>query len=129
MKSADYRTWDNLHDAFQVLSSNYQSRYSDWETTPPPAWLEELVLATCSDNRSMTGLEKTIFAGETISSEFGMLPTLIDWKSPKAIPLLRERVKTGKADYQTWRDLALLGDKGAVGELIGLLDRIGKTVR
>jgi len=130
MKSTDYDTWRNLSDAFQFLSWNYGLRYNDWENPPPPAWLEELFLATCSDNRSVTGLEKMNFEKGTafvISAEYGRLPALIEWKSPKAIPLLRERVKSGKADDRTWRDLALLGDKGAVGELIGIVDRIGKT--
>jgi hypothetical protein len=131
MRSTDYLTWNNLHDALTFLSFPYGApRSSPLRKRDPPAWLQELFLATSSDNRSVTGLEKTNFekgTSFTISSQFGMLPTLIDWRSPKAIPLLKERVRAGKADYQTWCDLALLGDNQARHELIDLLDKIGKT--
>ena len=130
MRSTDYRTWCNLHDAFTFLTFNYDKRGPAVQKRVPPPWLEELFLVTSSDNRPVTGLAKTAFEKETsftISSEFGMLPALVGWKYAKAIPLLKERVKSGKADYQTWRDLALLGDKPAVRELIALLDKIGKA--
>jgi hypothetical protein len=129
MRSTDYLTWRNLHDAFTFLSFDYDRRGSAEKKRVPPRWVEELILATSADDRLVTGLEKTNFekgTSFTISAEFGMLPTLIGWRSAKAIPLLKERVKSGKADYQTWCDLALLGDNQARHELITLLDNIGK---
>jgi hypothetical protein len=130
MRSTDYLTWNNLHEAFNFLALQYNGRWSPTKKREPPPWLEELFLATSSDNRPVTSLEKTAFekgTSFTISSEFSMLPTLVEWKSPRAIPLLKERVRIGKADYQTWCDLARLGDKPAVRELIALLDKIGKA--
>jgi HEAT repeat protein len=73
-------------------------------------------------------LEKTAYEKETsftISSQFGMLPALVGWRYAKVIPLLQARVKSGKADYRTWSELAELGDKPAVHKLIDLLDQIG----
>jgi HEAT repeat protein len=129
MRSSDYGTWSNLHDAFTSLSFEFgEPGSSPLRRRDPPPWLEELFLATSSDNRPVTGLGKTAFEKETpftISSEFGMLPTLVGWKYAKAIPLLKERVKSGKADYHTWSDLAELGDEPAVHQLIELLDQIG----
>ncbi len=40
-------------------------------------------------------------------------------------PAAEERVRSGKADYHTWSDLAELGDKSAVHKLIDLLEQIG----
>ena len=129
MKGTDYRTWKNLHDALQHISWKYGPYPPYWEKREPPAWLAELLLTICSDDRSVTGLEKTIFEKGTsfkIADEFGMLPTVVEWKYRGVVPLLNERVKNGRADSRTWSDLAQFGDERAIPALIELLRRLGK---
>jgi hypothetical protein len=132
IKGTDYIMWRNVHDALQFTSWNYGVDPRQWEKTEPPAWCAELLLAVCSDERSVTGLEKTSFekgTSFTISKEFGMLSTLVGWKFRGVVPLLNERVETGKADWRTWRDLAQFGDKRALPGLVGSLNALAKTGR
>jgi HEAT repeat protein len=129
IKGTDYLIWKDVHDALQFTCWNYRADHKQSEKREPPAWLAELLLAVCSDERSVTGLEKTNFAegtSFTISKEFGMLATLVAWKFRGVVPLLDERIKNGKADVGAWCVLAEFGDRRAVPALIELLVRIGK---
>ncbi len=132
IKGTDYLMWRNVHDALQFTSWNYGVDPRQWEKTEPPAWCAELLLAVCSDDRSVTGLENTRFekgTSFTISKEFGMLSTLVEWKFGGVVPLLNKRIESGKADWRTWRNLAQFGDKRAVPGLIESFKAIAKTGR
>jgi hypothetical protein len=132
IKGTDYLIWTNVRDALQFTSWNYGVGPRQLEQMEPPAWLAELLLAVCSDNRSVTGLEKTNFeqgTSFTIAKEFGMLPTLVSWKFHGVVPLLNKRVESDKADWRAWIDLAQFGDKRAVPGLIECLKAIAKTGR
>ncbi len=132
IKGTDYLMWTNVRDALQFTCWNYGVGPRQLEKMEPPAWLAELLLAVCSDNRSVTGLEKTNFeqgTSFTIAKEFGMLSTLVGWKFRGVVPLLNKRVESDNADWRAWSDLAQFGDKRAIPGLIGSLNALAKTGR
>lgn len=57
MKSTDYATVRNLHAALGIVLGGFEKN--------PPGWIIELILSSLSDERNVTGLEKTNWAQGT----------------------------------------------------------------
>ncbi len=132
-RDTDYRTVVNLHYALWITFWNYSDSPPTWQKGEPPDWLVELCLAILSDDRFVTGLNKTNYQEGTSfkvsSCETGHLMfALGDHKCCKAVPLLIDRVKRGQADFDTLNALGKIGDARATPALIGAFNAMSKGV-
>ena len=126
MKLTDYRTCVNVQGALR--------RLFPFNGTQPSAWVVELTMAALSDNRFVTGLEKTNWAAGTsftvASCEARNLESaLCGCKCSQAVPLLIDRLKKGLSSSYTAVMLGEMGDQRAIPCLIEMVEAAGKTAK
>jgi hypothetical protein len=132
MQDTDYFNVGNLHYALWIMSWRNSAGSPDGRERQLPEWLAELCLAVLSDNRLVTGMEKTNWAADTsfrVSSCHSdhLIFALGDSKCRKAVPLLIQRLQRGQTD--TLNALGEIGDPRAIPPLIETLKRTSKRLK
>ena len=128
MKDTDYTTVTNVHDALGMVLA--------WHANDPPDWIRELVQAALSDERYVTGLDKTNWASGTtfqiwyLADEHGDLALRLgQFRCRKAVPFLIEMVKRTKGSRMPIMALGEMGDPRAIPVLLDALKAAGKNVK
>ncbi len=127
MKEADYITVRNVQNALRVVLMAYSAN--------PPDWIVELILASLSDRRYVTGMEKTGWGGgtpytisEVADYDASLTYTLGYSKCRKAVPFLIEMAKRNEGYQGVTYALGEIGDPQAVPVLIQLLPQTNEKV-
>ncbi len=120
MKDTDYHAVRNVHSALGYVFYSYGKKQPDW--------IVELVIASLSDRRYVTGLKKTNWSSETyfrisyLADEYGNLTyALGNVECRKAVPFLIEMAKRTKGRRGPITALGWTGDRRAIPMLMHFL--------
>jgi HEAT repeat protein len=128
MKNTDYDLARNTLTAIHFALDN--------STGNPPDWMVQMAIAALSDERYVTGLQKTGWSSDTqfkmsyLADEHADLTQVLGYlHCSNAVPFLIEMVKRTNGRRGPVMALGTLGDSRAIPVLIELVKRKGSTAK
>jgi HEAT repeat protein len=128
MTNTDYQVAQNTDTAIRFALNHYEEN--------PPDWLVKMAMATLSDERYVTGLQKsgmssdTFFTMSYLADEHGRLTDALGYlKCTNAVPFLIGMAKKTNGRRGPVMALGALGDARAIPALIEFVKQKGPSVK